>query len=204
MNNNNSNNNNKRTGGEESYLKVALWLARKAKEERVSFDQLIAYCWLYTKNSYARRQRGEGVYGKKTYKQLWGEIENDLGIFDVGDLCRALEKAGWISKAPAKAYQGQRQVGYLCLLAKDQAAEAKAVQQELRLSDEETVVVVESAVESRGEYWYGGVRFYDDAEGNPHRVPTSAPARPTKTAVWLDDPEGWFEPEEIAARESEY
>lgn len=190
---------------EKGSVSIQNWISRKAMGEGVTAAQLHVYCWLYKKNGYARQQKGR-VYGKPTYDMLIKEIESELGYGRADALLHALEKKGWLEKSHAKAYKGRRMVGYLCLLDKDDRAMARAAQQEMHLEDEEAVVEVESAVAPRvlKTYIYGGVRFYDDADGNPHQVPMSAPEPPTDTAVWCDDPEGWFEPDEIPERETDF
>jgi hypothetical protein len=82
--------------------------------------------------------------------------------------------------------------------------QARAVQQEMQLTDEEAVIEVESSLPDTGEYIQFGIRYYDDADGNPHQVPSSAPPRPTKTAIWSSDPEGWYEPEDLPEHDLEY
>lgn len=191
-----------------SFTKVPHWLAQKAKRESLTFDRLLVYCWIYTKNIYARH-RGGGIYAKHTYRDFWRNIESDLAIYDAGDLCRALEKAGWLSKSAGKAFNGLRMVGYLCLLDKDSRSLARAEQQELLIDQElpENAHAVESSAQGNadmGEYYQFGLRFYYDENNEMVQVPLSAPARPTRTAVWSNDPEGWYEPDEIPERESEF
>jgi len=55
-----------------------------------------------------------------------------------------------------------------------------------------------------GERYQFGIRFYYGEKGEMVQVPLTAPARPTKTAVWVNDPEGWYEPEDVPERESEF
>lgn len=191
-----------------SFIKVPLWLAQKAKREDVSSDRLLSYCWIYTKNIWAQH-RGGDLYAKARFRDLWHDIESDLGLYDAGDICRALEKAGWIAKSHTKAFNGHRMIGYRCLLGAAAKVEQKAEQQELQLTEElpENAHTVESSAQGNadmGEYYQFGIRFYYGEKGKMVQVPLTAPARPTKTAVWVNDPEGWFEPEEIPERESEF
>lgn len=195
-------NNNVKTDKEPPFLKIPFSMARKAKAEGVSFDQLMVYCWLYARNGYAR-SKGYDVYGKRVYDDLCKEISDDLGIRDVGDLCRKLEGKGWLQKSPAGEYNNVRMSGYLCLLSSSDRSKARYVEQEMHLADEDAVVEVEGTGGAYGERYgngegcHGGIRYYVDASGESYEVPLSAPPRPSSTAVWVSDPEGWYEPEDI-------
>ena len=187
-------------------FKLPLWVLRKALKEDLSIEQLTVYWWIYKHNSMARGHRRDSsiVYGKRTYDAYQMEIKNEFGITRPDNSCSKLEEKGWIKKAHAAAFNGVRQVGYLCLLVEADRLQARAVQQRMQIDEEERVIEVESSLPDNGEYMQFGIRYYDDAEGNAHQVPTSAPPRPTNTAVWCSDPEGWFEPEEVPEHENEY
>lgn len=180
-------------------LYIPFWLIQKAKSENVTTDQLLVYSWLFYKN-----RAGKIIYGKRTFDVLATEIKISLNIQSADDLCRALESKGWIEKARAEPFNGHEMKGYRCLLTLEAKADSRAEHQAMSMTDEEAVVEMESSVPTHGEYMYGGVRFYDDEDGNPQQVPSSAPPRPTDTAVWVEDPEGWYEPDEIPEHESEF
>lgn len=202
-------------------LNIPYFVVQQARRERLSGEQILAYGWIYGHNLKAKNKGG--VYGKPTYNRLCEEMHNDLGIVDTVKVCRKLERKGWIRQTVATAYKGVRMVGYLCMLDKEQAVRAKAGEQQELLPMEETVVEVSAEVqgsEDMGERYQWGQRMYllwdeekgafDEGQiaqredGGIVTVPLTAPVRPTRTAVWVDDPEGWFEPEEIPERESEF
>jgi len=208
MSNDNNTPDNKKTETEkkEAPFKLPLWVIRKALKEDLSIQQLITYWWIYTHNAIARSRKHDDriIFGKTTYDAIYMAIKNEYGIGRPDNACDQLEQKGWIKKALAPQFVGKRQVGYLCLLVESDRLQARAVQQEMQLTDEEAVIEVESSLPDTGEYIQFGIRYYDDADGNPHQVPSSAPPRPTRTAVWCNDPEGWYEPEELPEHESEY
>ena len=113
-----------------------------------------------------------------------------------------------MKNANGKAYNGKRTWGYLCLLDAEQAVRAKVGEQmEMEEMEKEVQPVVESSAQGdadMGEFYQFGIRFYYGENKEMVQVPLTAPARPTKTAVWVNDPEGWFEPEDIPERESEF
>ena len=183
-------------------IEIPIFLFAKAEREGITTNQLLVYSWYWTKNHYFA---GKGkVFGRPRLGLLDRMVEDDLRIARP-DLCRIeLVEKGWLRLAEPWQYEGKRQVGLLCMPDKSQADEARAQQQELHLPDEEAVVQVESSLPDTGEYVQFGIRYYDDADGNPHQVPSSAPPRPTKTAVWSSDPEGWYEPDDLPTHELEY
>ena len=182
-------------------VQIPVFLFPKAKKDDVSLCQLLAYSWIYTKNLFAKG----GIYGKFKYKSLFTEMEADLCVNDASKLCSNLVKAGWLQKAAAEPFKDQRQVGYLCMLDTKQRSKARAKQQEMTLTDEETVIEVESSVDdSNGVYIKFGWPYYEDAEGNEVQLPKTVPPRPSTTAVWVSDPEGWYEPEDIPTHDLEF
>lgn len=190
----------------EAPFKLPLWVIRKALKEDLSIQQLITYWWLYTHNAIARSRKHDEriIFGKTTYDAIYMAIKNEYGIGRPDNACKQLKEKGWIEEAPAPQFGGKPQVGYLCLLVESDRLQARAVQQEMQLTDEEAVIEVESSLPDTGEYIQFGIRYYDDADGNPHQVPSSAPPRPTKTAIWSSDPEGWYEPEDLPEHDLEY
>lgn len=208
MSNDNNTPDNKKpeTEKKEAPFKLPLWVIRKALKEDLSIQQLIVYWWLYTHNAIARsRKRDERIiFGKSTYDAIYMAIKNEYGIGRPDNACDQLEQKGWIKKALAPQFVGKRQVGYLCLLVESDRRMARAVQQEMQIPDEEAVVQVESSLPDTGEYVQFGIRYYDTPDGTQHQVPSSAPPRPTKTAVWSSDPEGWYEPDDLPTHDLEY
>ncbi|MBO4382209.1 MAG: hypothetical protein IKV77_05175 [Alistipes sp.] len=188
--------------------RIPYWLTEKADDELTSWEQLVVYCWIYDHNGFAIRNGGN-IYGKHTYDTYWREITRDLNIKKPGVVIDKLKKAGWIQESWAAPFKGKTMKGYRCLLDKHQRVEVQAEQQELMLEEfpDEEANVVESSAQGdgdNGELYQYGLRFYYDSDGQMVQVPMSAPARPTKTAVWSSDPEGWYEPEELPGRELEY
>ena len=191
----------------EAPFKLPMWVFHKALKEGVTIEQLAVYWWIYTHNAFVRSRKKDVnlIFGKPSLKSIHNQIEADFNE-EIGaeHLCKQLESKGWIKSAAAPSFNGVRQKGYLCLLVESDRLQARAVQQEMQLTDEEAVIEVESSLPDTGEYIQFGIRYYDDADGNPHQVPSSAPPRPTKTAIWSSDPEGWYEPDEVPERECEY
>lgn len=191
----------------EAPFKLPLWVIRKALKEDLSIQQLITYWWLYTHNAIARSRKHDDriIFGKTTYDAIYMAIKNEYGIGRPDNACDQLEQKGWIKKALAPQFVGKRQVGYLCLLVESDRLQARAVQQEMQLTDEEAVIEVESSVDnSNGVYIKFGIPCYMDADGNEIQLPKNVPHRPTRTAVWCNDPEGWYEPEDLPTHEIEY
>ena len=205
-NDNNTPDNKKPEEKKEAPFKLPLWVIRKALKEDLSIEQLIVYWWLYTHNAIARSRKHDEriIFGKTTYDAIYTAIKNEYGIGRPDRACNQLEQKGWIKQSVAPSFNGVRQKGYLCLLVESDRLQARAVQQEMQLPDEEAVIEVESSLPDTGEYVQFGIRYYDDADGTPHQVPSSAPPRPTKTAVWSSDPEGWYEPEDLPSHDLEY
>jgi hypothetical protein len=191
----------------EAPFKLPLWVIRKALKEDLSIQQLITYWWLYTHNAIARSRKHDDriIFGKTTYDAIYMAIKNEYGIGRPDNACDQLEQKGWIKKALAPQFVGKRQVGYLCLLVESDRLQARAVQQEMQLTDEEAVIEVESSVDnSNGVYIKFGIPYYMDADGNEIQLPKNVPHRPTRTAVWCNDPEGWYEPEDLPEHDLEY
>ena len=184
------------------------WVLLQGNMEGVKGDQIIVYHWLFWRNSLAKLQGGV-AYGKVTYQTLYAEITSQLGIGRPDNICSELQKKGWIKKTHCKPFEGHKTYGYLCMKDNTAMVDATYEQQALQLEEElpENAKVVESSAQGdadMGERYQFGLRFYYDEQGEMVRVPMAAPARPTRTAVWVNDPEGWFEPEEIPERESEF
>lgn len=190
----------------EAPFKLPLWVIRKALKEDLSIQQLITYWWLYTHNAIARSRKHDDriIFGKTTYDAIYMAIKNEYGIGRPDNACDQLEQKGWIKKALAPQFVGKRQVGYLCLLVESDRLQARAVQQEMQLTDEEAVIEVESSLPDTYEFMEFGIRKYFDSDGVKQDIPSAAPKRPTPTAVWCNDPEGWFEPEDIPEHDLEY
>lgn len=205
---NNDNKNNKDRKPKEPGVKLAFWLLRKAKAEGVSFEQLVVYQWIYQKNKTIKEDLI--VWGKTSRTKLYECIAQDTGQSADGieEMCKSLVEKGWMKNANGKAYNGKRTWGYLCLLDAEQAVRAKVGEQmEMEEMEKEVQPVVESSAKGdadMGEFYQFGIRFYYGEKGEMVQVPLTAPARPTKTAVWVNDPEGWYEPEDIPERESEF
>ncbi len=224
MENNKYNKDNKKKKQKEPGVTLAFWLLRKAKAEGVSFEQLVVYQWIYKMNKIY--EKDYLLFGKTSRTKLYECIAKDTGQSADGieEMCKSLVEKGWMKNANGKAYNGKRTWGYLCLLDAEQAVRAKVGEQmEMEEMAAEVQPVVESSAQGdadMGERYQFGLRFilryHEDIDGfidndfvlndngSPLVVPLTAPARPTKTAVWVNDPEGWFEPEEIPERESEY
>lgn len=208
MSNDNNTPDNKKTETEkkEAPFKLPLWVIRKALKEDLSIQQLITYWWLYTHNAIARSRKHDDriIFGKTTYDAIYMAIKNEYGIGRPDNACDQLEQKGWIKKALAPQFVGKRQVGYLCLLVESDRLQARAVQQEMQLTDEEAVIEVESSLPDTYEFMEFGIRKYFDSDGVKQDIPSAAPKRPTPTAVWCNDPEGWFEPEDLPGHDLEY
>jgi len=187
-------------------IEIPLFLFAKAERDKITKEQLLVYCWYWTKNHYFA---GKGkVFGRPNLGLLDQMVQTDLCLGqDQGAACRReLEKKGWLQKANPWYYEGVRQVGRFCMPDKSQSDEARAQQQELHLQDEEAVTVKESSVEptNNGVYCLRGERFYNDSDGNPQKIPSSAPPRPTTTAVWDNDTQAWYEPDDLPTHDLEY
>ena len=176
-----------------------IYLFAKARKEEVTIKQLMVYSWFYTKNHSVG-----GLYCRPSYDLIDDEVKRDLGFSHARDMRISLEKKGWLHKEFGASYNGIPMKGCRDMLSKVQADKARAVQQEMQLPDEEAVIEVESSLPDTGEYVQFGIRYYDDADGNPHQVPSSAPPRPTKTAVWSSDPEGWYEPDDLPTHDLDF
>ena len=185
-------------------IEIPIFLFAKAEREGITTNQLLVYSWYWTKNHYFA---GKGkVFGRPRLGLLDRMVEDDLRIARA-DICRIeLVEKGWLRLAEPWQYEGKRQVGFLCMPDKSQADEARAQQQELHLQDEEAVTVVESSVEpaDNGVYCHRGEWFYNDSDGNPQKIPSSAPPRPTTTAVWDNDTQAWYEPDDLPSHDLEY
>ena len=184
------------------------WVLQQGNMEGVKGDQVIVYHWLFWRNSLAKL-RGNVAYGKVNYRTMYAEMTTELGIGQPEKICLSLQKKGWIKKTHCEPFEGHSTVGFLCMKDKTARVDAIAEQQELDLEAEqpENAVQVENSAQGdadMGEFYQFGIRFYYDEKGEMVQVPLTAPARPSKTAVWLNDPEGWYEPEEIPERESEF
>ena len=208
MENNKYNKDNKEKKPKEPGVNLALWLLRKAKAEGVSFEQLVVYQWIYQKNK--KFEKNNILFGKTSRTKLYECIAQDTGQSADGieEMCKSLVEKGWMKNANGKAYNGKRTWGYLCLLDAEQAVRAKVGEQmEMEEMEKEVQPVVESSAQGdadMGEFYQFGIRFYYGENKEMVQVPLTAPARPTKTAVWVNDPEGWYEPEDIPERESEF
>lgn len=191
----------------EAQFKLPMWVFHKALKEGVTIEQLAVYWWIYTHNAFVRSRKKDVnlIFGKPSLKSIHKQIESDFNDeLGAEHLCGQLEDKGWIKQSVAPSFNGVRQKGYLCLLVESDRLQARAVQQEMQLTDEEAVIEVESSLPDTGEYVQFGIRYYDTPDGTQHQVPTSAPPRPTKTAVWSSDPEGWYEPEDLPEHDLEY
>ena len=188
---------------------IPKWIAKKALKTNISFKYVYAYKWIYDHNQHAKYINGDknAIYTKCSLDAYYAFMSVDIKVdgFNCKEACKRLREMGWIKAIKdAPLFNGRKQSGFVCLLSKDDRQLAKAIQQEIMLPDEEAVVQVESSLPDTGEYVQFGIRYYDDADGNPHQVPSSAPPRPTKTAVWSSDPEGWYEPEDLPTHDLEY
>ena len=183
-------------------IEIPIFLFAKAEREGITTNQLLVYSWYWTKNHYFA---GKGkVFGRPRLGLLDRMVEDDLRIARA-DICRIeLVEKGWLRLAEPWQYEGKRQVGFLCMPDKSQADEARAQQQELHLQDEEAVVQVESSLPDTYEFKEFGIRRYFDSDGVKHDIPSAAPERPTPTSVWCNDPEGWYEPDDLPTHDLEY
>ena len=185
---------------------IPKWIAKKAVKDNLSFKAVAVYKWIYDHNNHAKYldNNPNALFTKGSLDALYAAIRRDIDA-DIYDLCRQLRRKGWIQEIKnAPLFNGRRQSGFICRLSKDDRQLAKAIQQEIMLPDEEAVIEVESSLPDTGEYVQFGIRYYDTPDGTQHQVPTSAPPRPTKTAVWDEDTQGWYEPEDVPGRDLEY
>lgn len=185
---------------------IPKWIAKKAVRDNLSFKAVAVYKWIYDHNNHAKYldNNPNALFTKGSLDALYAAIRRDIDV-SVRDICMELRGKGWIEPIKnAPLFNGRRQSGFICRLSKDDRQLAKAIQQEIMLPDEEAVIEVESSLPDTGEYIQFGIRYYETSDGTQHQVPSSAPPRPTKTAVWSSDPEGWYEPEELPEHESEY
>lgn len=185
---------------------IPKWIAKKAVKDNLSFKAVAVYKWIYDHNNHAKYldNNPNALFTKGSLDALYAAIRRDIDV-SVRDICMELRGKGWIEPIKnAPLFNGRRQSGFICRLSKDDRQLAKAIQQEIMLPDEEAVIEVESSLPDTGEYVQFGIRYYDTPDGTQHQVPTSAPPRPTKTAVWSSDPEGWYEPEDLPTHDLEY
>lgn len=190
---------------------IPKFIAEKAIKDNLSFKAVAVYKWIYDHNNHAKYLDDDpgAIYTKGSLDALYAAIRRDIDV-SVRDICMELRDKGWIEAVKnAPLFNGRRQSGFVCRLAKDERLLAKAIQQEMEKEEfpEEEAVVVESSAQGdadMGERYQFGQRFYYDENGVQVQVPMSAPARPTRTAVWLNDPEGWYEPEDIPEAEMEF
>lgn len=186
---------------------IPKWIAKKAIKDNLSFKAVAVYKWIYDHNNHAKYldNNPNALFTKGSLDALYAAIRRDIDV-SVRDICMELRGKGWIEPIKnAPLFNGRRQSGFICRLSKDDRQLAKAIQQEIMLPDEEAVIEVESSVDnSNGVYIKYGIPCYDDADGNEIQLPKNVPHRPTRTAVWCNDPEGWYEPEDLPTHESEY
>ena len=185
---------------------IPKFIAEKAIKDNLSFKAVAVYKWIYDHNNHAKYldNNPNALFTKGSLDALYATIRRDIDV-SVRDICMELRGKGWIEPIKnAPLFNGRRQSGFICRLSKDDRQLAKAIQQEIMLPDEEAVVQVESSLPDTGEYVQFGIRYYDTPDGTQHQVPSSAPPRPTKTAVWDEDTQGWYEPEDVPGRELEY
>ncbi len=191
---------------------IPKFIAEKTIKDNLSFKAVAVYKWIYDHNNHAKYLDDDpnAIYTKGSLEALYATIRRDIDV-SVYDICRELRSKGWIEPVMnAPLFKGRRQSGFICRLAKEERLLAKAIQQEMEEAAAElpeNAKVVESSAQGdadMGEYYQFGIRFYYGEQGEMVQVPLTAPARPTKTAVWSNDPEGWYEPEEIPERESEF
>lgn len=184
---------------------IPKWIAKKAIKDNLSFKAVAVYKWIYDHNNHAKYldNNPNALFTKGSLDALYAAIRRDIDV-SVRDICMELRGKGWIEPIKnAPLFNGRRQSGFICRLSKDDRQLAKAIQQEIMLPDEEAVIEVESSLPNY-EYIYEGRRFYDDNTGHPNPIPDLAPRRPTATAIWSNDPEGWYEPEDLPGHELEY
>ena len=185
---------------------IPKFIAEKAIKDNLSFKAVAVYKWIYDHNNHAKYldNNPNALFTKGSLDALYATIRRDIDV-SVRDICMELRGKGWIEPIKnAPLFNGRRQSGFICRLSKDDRQLAKAIQQEIMLPDEEAVVQVESSLPDTGEYVQFGIRYYDTPDGTQHQVPSSAPPRPTKTAVWDEDTQGWYELEDVPGRELEY
>lgn len=185
---------------------IPKWIAKKAVKDNLSFKAVAVYKWIYDHNNHAKYldNNPNALFTKGSLDALYAAIRRDIDV-SVRDICMELRGKGWIEPIKnAPLFNGRRQSGFICRLSKDDRQLAKAIQQEIMLPDEEAVIEVESSLPDTGEYVQFGIRYYDTPDGTQHQVPTSAPPRPTKTAVWSSDPEGWYEPEDLPTHDLDF
>ena len=191
---------------------IPKFIAEKAIRDNLSFKAVAVYKWIYDHNNHAKYLDDDpnAIFTKGSLDALYAAIRRDIDV-SVRDICMELRGKGWIEPVKnAPLFNGRRQSGFVCRLAKEDRLLAKAIQQEMEEKAAElpeNANVVESSAQGdadMGEYYQYGIRFYYGEKGEMVQVPLTAPARPTKTAVWVNDPEGWYEPEDIPERESEF
>jgi hypothetical protein len=212
MSNDNNTPDKKKKDPNEKPFNLPLWVIKKAIADKLSSQALAVYWWIYKKNNIARAIKKDNrvVYGKPHLNLLHDEFKKEMRINKnedgrVDHSFDTLEKKGWIVRHNAPALNGVKQWGFLCPFLENDRLLLRAAQQELSLPDEEAVIEVESSVDnSNGVYIKFGIPCYDDADGNEIQLPKNVPHRPTRTAVWCNDPEGWYEPEDLPTHEIEY
>ena len=207
---------------------IPKFIAEKAIKDNLSFKAVAVYKWIYDHNNHAKYLDDDpnAIFTKGSLDALYAAIRRDIDV-SVRDICMELRGKGWIEPIKnAPLFKGRKQSGFICRLSKEERLLAKAIQQEMEEAAAElpeNATVVESSAQGdadMGERYQFGCRFilryHEDIDGfidndfvlndagSPLVVPLTAPARPTKTAVWVNDPEGWYEPEDIPERESEF
>lgn len=188
------------------------FIAEKAIKDNLSFKAVAVYKWIYDHNIHAKclDKDPNAIFTKGSLDALYAVIRRDIDV-SVRDICMELRGKGWIEPIKnAPLFKGRRQSGFICRLAKEERLLAKAIQQEMEEKAAElpeNAEVVESSAQGdadMGEFYQFGIRFYYGENNEMVQVPLTAPPRPTKTAVWVNDPEGWYEPDDIPERESEF
>ena len=185
---------------------IPKWIAKKAIKDNLSFKAVAVYKWIYDHNNHAKYldNNPNALFTKGSLDALYAAIRRDIDV-SVRDICMELRGKGWIEPIKnAPLFNGRRQSGFICRLSKDDRQLAKAIQQEIMLPDEEAVIEVESSLPDTYEFKEFGIRRYFDSDGVKHDIPSAAPERPTPTSVWCNDPEGWYEPDDLPTHDIEY
>lgn len=182
---------------------IPKFIAEKAIKDNLSFKAVAVYKWIYDHNNHAKYLDDDpsAIYTKGSLDALYAAIRRDIDV-SVRDICMELRDKGWIEAVKnAPLFNGRRQSGFICRLAKDERLLAKAIQQEMEEAAAElpeNATVVESVLDDKPSEWPGpGVRnqygnwIYNDANGEAVILPKDGdfPARPSEDAEWWE-PEG--------------
>lgn len=197
-------------------VRIPYWLTCKAVKERISWEQLAVYCWIYDHNAFSIRKEGT-IYGCITYHEYHLRISKDLCISVPRKPIKKLIEAKWLAQSRAGVYNDRPTKGYRCLLDARQREDVRVEQQELTFADEheDNATIVESILPPQempqetpqenkkifrycGEYWYeeDGEKIYIPQAAAEQAAAEHIPSH----YVYDFEADRWCAPEDLTDR----